>query len=168
MTAACLPDFASASGLMLFGLASTRSNQGRARSLDHQGRPFGGRGAQAAGVVEVVVGVDDVAHRLAGHELLRLGEHRQRAPVVQRAFHQDQVVFHLDRDAVMRAAGHVPDALGGLFGGHALGERLDQRRQFDPGRRIGLAPPSPARSSTGKPPWCWRMRVGNFTPPKSR
>ena len=97
--------------------------------------------AHAARVVEVVVADDEVLDRLVRHERARFLDDGQRAVVVQRPLDDDQVVLHLDHHAVMRAAGHVPHAVGGLLALHAhvgIGRLLDVVRHRDVGGGVGL------------------------------
>ena len=61
-------------------------------------------------MVEVPVAVDDVADRLAGRERLRLLDDGERSRIGERRLDEDEVIGHLDRDAVVRAAGEEPDA----------------------------------------------------------
>ena len=72
--------------------------------------------AHAARVVEVVMADHEILDRLVRHERARFLDDGQRAVVVQRALDDDQVILHLDHHAVMRAAGQVPHAVGGLLG----------------------------------------------------
>src|SRR2546425_198478 len=76
------------------------------------GDALAGGGADAARMIEVVVGVDEVTDRLAGHEALHLGQHGQGTLLVDRALDEDQVIFHLDERAVVRASGQEPHAVG--------------------------------------------------------
>jgi hypothetical protein len=107
-------------------------------SVHDQGSPGCNGGAQPSRVVEVVVRVDDVPHGLARHQLVRGFQHRFGAPVVERTLDEDDVVLHLDRDTVVRAAGEEPDAFRGLFGGHPLGSLEHGFRHGHVGGRVDL------------------------------
>ena len=85
------------------------------RVLRDDRRAFTREGAHAAGVIEVVMAHDQVLDRLARHQLAGFRDDGQRPIVVQRSLGDDQVVLHLDHDAVVRAAGHVPHALRRLL-----------------------------------------------------
>ena len=58
---------------------------------------------EAAGMIEVVVTVDDVPERFVRDEALDIGDHGQGAVVVERAFRDDHVIHHLDHGAVIGA-----------------------------------------------------------------
>ena len=55
---------------------------------------------------------------MVGDDAPGLRDHRERALVVERALHDDDVVGHLEHHAVVGAARHVPDALGHLVALH--------------------------------------------------
>ena len=86
----------------------------------------------------MLVRVDHVADRLARRELAHLVDHGTGAPFVQRRLDEDQVILHLDRDAVVRAAADEPDAVGHLVHGDALGCGAHELGHLDVGRRVRL------------------------------
>ena len=59
-------------------------------------------GAEAAGVVEVLVGVDHEPDRFVGNQLDDLFDDRQAPLFVQRRLENRDEIVELDRDAVMR------------------------------------------------------------------
>ena len=75
---------------MVAGAASVRSKH----FVGDDGDALGGEGAQAPGVVEVVVAGNDVADRLARHQPPCLRDHRQGPLVVERPLGDDHVVSH--------------------------------------------------------------------------
>ena len=86
--------------------------------------------------------VHGIADRLARRQALHMVDHGLGARVVQRRLHQHQVVRHFDGYAVVRAAGHEPDAVGHLFGDHALtlvARRVRHRERGD--GHVGLHVP---------------------------
>ena len=87
---------------------------------------LGDRGAQARGVIEVVMRGHDLRERLVRDGFLRLGDHRERARFALRRVDQHQVIAELDQGSVMRAAGQEP---------HAFANRLHD----DVDRRCGRA-----------------------------
>ena len=66
------------------------------------GCAVGDEGAQAAGVVKVLMRIDHEFDRLVGHRLLDLGNQRSGAGVVLRSVDHHQMVPHLDQYAVKR------------------------------------------------------------------
>jgi hypothetical protein len=82
-----------------------------------------------------------VRTRLAGRKQPRLPEDRLRARIVQRCLDQDQPILQLDRDAVVRAAGEEPDAVGDFLRGHALGGVARRVGNGQVERRIDLHAP---------------------------
>ena len=93
------------------------------------GQALGHRGAQAAGVVEVVVAQHQLRDRLARHQLLGLRQHRPQARLGA-GLDNRHVVGELHHQVRNRAAGQKPDALG------QRGHR-DRLRRW-PRRRGGL------------------------------
>ena len=77
------------------------------------------KGAETAGMIEMVVARDDVADRLRRHQFADGHDHAHGALVVEWRLHDDHVVLHLDSDAVVAAAGEVPDAVGHFLVRHA-------------------------------------------------
>ncbi len=84
--------------------------------MGHQRRSLRDVGPQAARVIEMVMGVDDVAYELVRRNLANRLQHRERSLLVERRLDHRDVVAELHRDAVMRAAADEPDALGHLLG----------------------------------------------------
>src|ERR1019366_6768684 len=78
-------------------------------------------GAKAAGVIEMMVGVDNFGKRLVGIELLDFGKQGERAGFTQRSFNQGNVISEFNEDAVVGAAGEVINAVGNLFRGDCDG-----------------------------------------------
>ena len=90
--------------------------EGVVRLVGDDGGALGDVGAQAAGVVGVMVGVDDVADGLVGDPPADLGDDRERARLVLGRLDDGDEVGELDGDAVVAAARDAPDA-GGHLGG---------------------------------------------------
>ena len=67
-------------------------------------------------MIPVMICVDDVPDLLARNEPFGFGDHRVAARIVQRSFDDGREVLELDRDAVMRAAGDQPHAIGEFRG----------------------------------------------------
>ena len=84
-------------------------------------RAFGGKRAEAAGVVEVVMRVDDVLDRLVRCEFFHLRDDGEGAGVVLRSFDHDQMIDHFHQHAVVGTAGQIPDAVRHLVGLHRDG-----------------------------------------------
>ena len=103
--------------------------------VGHDGHAFRGVGAQARGVIEVRMGVDDVADRLARDDLLRRLHDRDRSRFALRRVNDDDVIAEFDDDA-LRAAGHDPDAIGHLLRYERPGGR--RLRLPDRGRHVEL------------------------------
>ena len=79
--------------------------------------PFGHGGTNSAGMIEVMMGHDDVRERLVRSKLAGLGNDRQRARLVLRCLDQREMVGELDKHAVMRLPGEPPDALPKFLNG---------------------------------------------------
>ena len=133
-------------------------------------RAFGGIRAHAARMVEVMMRVDQVPDRFARNRPLHRVDHGHRSRFGLRRVDDDDVVFHLDGDALGGALDH-PDAVGDLLG-------LERRRCRRPARCRMFAGTSietaafgftsvTVRSRIGYGPLRCMMCVGNFTPPKS-
>ena len=67
------------------------------------GRAFRHEGAYPTQMIEVVVGVDEIADRLAREGPLDFGDHGERALLIERPVDHRDEVFELDGDAVVRA-----------------------------------------------------------------
>ena len=80
------------------------------------GSPFRGSRTEAARMIPVMMGVNDIPNRFARNEPFGFGDHRVGARIVQRSFDDGREVLELDRNAVMRAAGDEPYAFGELRG----------------------------------------------------
>ena len=113
-----------------FGFFDERIGHARVRTLDdlldergvplvrdHR-KPFGNRRTDSAGMIEMVVAVDDVRERLARPQLARLGNHRKRACVVLRRVDEHQMIRELDERAVMGSPCEKPDASRHFFDRH--------------------------------------------------
>ena len=72
-------------------------------------------------MIEVAVAVDDVADRLAGRQRLHLLDDGEHPRIGERRLDEDEVIGHLDRDAVVRAAADEPDAGAEPLDDDALG-----------------------------------------------
>ena len=130
------------------------------------GHALGYKCPQAASVVKVVMGVDDVFDRPVRNGPLHLGDHRHGAFVVLRPFDDHQMILHFDQDAVMRPACQVPDTICHLLGFHLHGRLPDIVRRLDVGRRIGFDLADAQIEGTGSLPVS-ALSCGNCTPPKS-
>ena len=87
-----------------------------------------------------MMAVHDVADRLARDELARLRNDGDRALLVEWRFHDDDVVLHLDDDAVMRTARQVPHSVSHLLRGDprvGVGVLAHGVRSLDVDRGIG-------------------------------
>ena len=89
-------------------------------------------------MVEVVVRIDDKTNRLAGAEFFRLCQHEHGSAVIQRAFNHHQVIFHFNCHAVVRAARHVPYAIGHFGGNHVFSKGGHKCRHFNASGNIGF------------------------------
>ncbi len=86
----------------------------------------------------MAVAVDDIANRLARRQRLDLLEHRQRPRVGEGRLDEDEVVGHLDGDAVVRAADDEPDAGAEPLDDDALGRAARRLGHVEGHRRVGL------------------------------
>ena len=93
-------------------------------------RSFGDERPQSGGMIRVVMRVDVIRDRLAGHQAMRLRDVRQRAPLGHGRLDDDEEVLELDELTVgIGRAAEIPDAVGHL-------RRLDARRLRAAGRRL--------------------------------
>ena len=83
-------------------------------------------GAQPAGVIEVLVRIDDEADRLVGNPANDLFDHREASRFAERRVEDGDEAGELDGDAVVGAAAQQVDAVGELLG-------LDAHREAWPG-----------------------------------
>ena len=67
--------------------------------VGEDGRALGDERPQAAGMIDVAVGVDHVPDRLVRNQPLGFGDDRQRARLVLAAFDQRDVILEVDGDA---------------------------------------------------------------------
>src|SRR4029077_19721776 len=75
---------------------------------------FGHKTTNAAGVVEMMMGRDDVADRLVRKPLLDGFYHRIRSLFVKRPLDSDEMVAHLYDNRIVRASLNLVDAVGYL------------------------------------------------------
>src|SRR5262245_53351 len=76
---------------------------------------FCDRRADSAGMIEVMVRVDDVLDWLVGSQFLGLGDDGRRTDFVLWSFDQDKMIGKLGHDAVMTLAGEIPQSLPNFF-----------------------------------------------------
>jgi hypothetical protein len=95
-----------------------------------------------AGMIEMVVRVDDVSERLVRLDFPRLGDDREGAAVMPGRFDERQVIGEFDEQAVMRLSGEQPDPPGEFVSRDGDGRRRGRRRSR--GRAVAV----PASAST--------------------
>ena len=137
-TTGFLPDLASLSGCTARGAERLFSRNALLVSCVITDRAVGSKRGEPAGMVKVLMRVDDIFDRLVRDELFRLLDHRDGPCVVLWTFDHDQVIAHFDQHAVMRAAGEIPDPVGHLVGLHLDGGLRNAVGRLDVGRNIGL------------------------------
>jgi hypothetical protein len=77
--------------------------------------PFGDRGTDPAHVVPVMMHRDDEPDRFPGDQLLRLRNDGQGPRLAVRRVHEDDVILHLDGEAVMGTTRQPEHAVGQLL-----------------------------------------------------
>ena len=87
---------------------------------------FGHVGAQAAGVIEVVVRVDHILDGFVRNDFFHCRNHRKGTRLIQRSVHHGHKILEFDERAIVPAM-QQPDAVGKLFRRNAL--RRDRRVQ---------------------------------------
>src|ERR1700676_2916116 len=83
---------------------------------------LGDKSAQAAGMVQMVMGINDVFYQLVGNELLGFGDNAQGPLFVSRAIDDGHVVLKLHGQA-LRAGSKNPHAAGQRLGNDAQRRR---------------------------------------------
>src|SRR5262245_56079229 len=76
---------------------------------------FRDRRADSAGMIEVMVRVDDVLDRLVGSQFLGFGDDSRRTHFMLWSFDQDKMIGKLGDDAVMTLASEIPQSLANFF-----------------------------------------------------
>ena len=84
--------------------------------LGHDQDVFGRKAAKPACVIEVMMGVDDIAQRLGRNEAAHFPHHRLRALFVQRRFDDQGEFGELDGNRIVVVAADQPDAWAELSG----------------------------------------------------
>ena len=137
---------------------------------DDERRALGGVRAQTADVIHVVMGEHEILHGLTGELRARGAEDPVRMPIAHRRVEHDQVVTHLDEQAVMGAADHVLDT------GRQLHEPQPRRGSRIVARHVGvevgadeLSPDDPLiRHGAGRGPRRPRLELDGNREPLSR
>ena len=78
--------------------------------------PLGSVSPDTAGVIEMMVRIDQILNRFIRHELFDLGHDRRRTLITLRAFDDNKIILHFNQYAVMGTASNVPNSIRRLFG----------------------------------------------------